>query len=273
MTKSNLLLWLVLLALVLAVSFQAFEIKQLSQQLRYLGNTGKLSQADSGIVNPRVADANDLDKILALKNEGKYAEALDEHIWFHTASRNSPPLAGVRVSFALNYWIELGKVYPPALDALKDLKDQYREKVMTGQSDFNDLLDLFGIHRVLSDAETTIDDYRLLYEKYPDKAEQVFLFVEDILVDNKHYDLLAKLIPDPMVKLETLRSQRESSLAYAPSSDHSDLMVQQAEEEYIKGVTRLVETLIALDKTDQANLVKEKAMEYNPSASIAELLN
>jgi len=56
--------------------------------------------------------------------KGQYKEALQRFIWFNEhALEYDESMTGVRLSFALGYWKELGDIYPPAL---KD-KAAYRQ--------------------------------------------------------------------------------------------------------------------------------------------------
>lgn len=56
---------------------------------------------------------------------GRYAEALEGYIWYHdNALSHDPAQAGVRLSYAIGYWLKLAQDYPPALLALKDIRDQ-----------------------------------------------------------------------------------------------------------------------------------------------------
>ena len=46
---------------------------------------------------------------------GRYPDALAKHVWFHeNALTYAPAMYGVRLSFALSYWVNLGNLYPPA---------------------------------------------------------------------------------------------------------------------------------------------------------------
>lgn len=49
----------------------------------------------------------------AATREGNHETALRELIWFHDHSlEEDPALCGVRLSFALSYWMEVAQVYP-----------------------------------------------------------------------------------------------------------------------------------------------------------------
>ena len=61
---------------------------------------------------------------------GNYEDALAKQVWFFQNSlKYNPALYGIRLSFALSAWVELGKVYPPALEKLNDFRDQAQQSV------------------------------------------------------------------------------------------------------------------------------------------------
>lgn len=68
--------------------------------------------------------------------DGRYEEALREHIWFHDhALAKQPSLYGVRLSYALADWVDFGKVYPPALAALQAVRDAKTVKLQNVDGD------------------------------------------------------------------------------------------------------------------------------------------
>src|SRR5690349_9740269 len=59
-----------------------------------------------------------------IQAEGNFQEALMRYVWYHEhALEYDRAVYGVRLSFALSYWKELADVYPPALVALKQMRD------------------------------------------------------------------------------------------------------------------------------------------------------
>jgi hypothetical protein len=57
--------------------------------------------------------------------EGRHQEALDGLLWFHHhALEEQRSLRAVRLSYALYEWLDLGRVYPPARQALEDVREQ-----------------------------------------------------------------------------------------------------------------------------------------------------
>jgi hypothetical protein len=72
-------------------------------------------------MNPQIR----LQNAFTAAGEGRHEEALREYIWFHDhALELEPALYGVRLSFALAYWVELAQDYPAARTALEGIRDR-----------------------------------------------------------------------------------------------------------------------------------------------------
>src|SRR5947207_1761673 len=66
-----------------------------------------------------------LDDAERFTRDGKYEQALERQLWYHrNALQYAPAQYGVRLSFALSGWVQLGKVYPKALAALRSTRDE-----------------------------------------------------------------------------------------------------------------------------------------------------
>ena len=74
-----------------------------------------------------------LDDAKSLADKGDYEAALAKHVWFHdNALAIRPSYYGVRLSFALSYWAELGEKYPKALETLRGIRDAKTAKLLAG---------------------------------------------------------------------------------------------------------------------------------------------
>src|SRR5436190_22804607 len=74
-----------------------------------------------------------LDEAKEQRQHGEYEQALQRHIWYHNhALEFEPSLTGVRLSFALAEWIELGRRYPRARRALIEIRDEKTRKFDEG---------------------------------------------------------------------------------------------------------------------------------------------
>src|SRR6185436_13019993 len=75
-----------------------------------------------------------LNEAKQLMQAEKYEEALQRHIWYHNhALEIKPSLSGVRLSFALANWVELGRRYPRAKQALVEIRDQKTRAIDEGR--------------------------------------------------------------------------------------------------------------------------------------------
>jgi hypothetical protein len=85
----------------------------------------------SMFANLALAEVNleDLNNIRDLVKNEQYELALQKHVWFHEESRSSSGMAGVRLSYAISDWVELGNKYPPALSELRRIRDENQSEM------------------------------------------------------------------------------------------------------------------------------------------------
>lgn len=103
--------------------------------------------------------------------EGRYQEALDGLVWFHHhALEEDRALAAVRLSYALFYWLDLAKVYPPAMQALEDLREQKAQALLRGDGDRELFHDVTSIDQRLGHNRATYELYLALAERMPELA-------------------------------------------------------------------------------------------------------
>ena len=143
----------------------------------------------------------DPDKVLSEACEdtsaGRYEDALAKHLWFHNeALRYQPSLSGVRLSFALGYWLELAEVYPPAMKELERIRHETRQEILNSNSQkIRDLfLDFQGMNRTLQAESETTALFIQLDRDYPDRAEQVFVLALPALLKSHEHKLCGKYL-------------------------------------------------------------------------------
>ncbi len=97
-----------------------------------------------------------LDVASELAGEGQYEEALREFQWFHDhALDEDPSLYGVRLSYALYAWVELGAEYLPALAALEAVRERDAALLLAGKGKRRLFHDVVAIDEELGKAEDT----------------------------------------------------------------------------------------------------------------------
>jgi len=111
------------------------------------------------------SDPGDPEKVLARARkyyqQGKYEKSLQDHIWFHdNALKYKPSLYGVRLTFALLDWIELGRKYPKAHNELIDIRNRKADQIKNKQGTIELFHDVKSINKYLHEIPKTIDLYK-----------------------------------------------------------------------------------------------------------------
>ncbi len=82
----------------------------------------------------------------------RYEIALAKHVWFHeNALKINQAMSGVRLSFALSYWKGLGQEHPPALEKLRQIRDELAAKANDGMDIGSGFHDLASINKTLDE--------------------------------------------------------------------------------------------------------------------------
>ena len=133
---------------------------------------------------------------------GDYATALNEYVWFHNhALEYEPALYGVRLSFALEYWKELGERYLPALLALRKIRDEKLAKLLSGSQDTELFHDVASINECLEEEKETYQLFQKLDYENQTFAARCFAMAVDSVVQAEDYILAAKYAPAPEAAL------------------------------------------------------------------------
>lgn len=141
-------------------------------------------------------------------HEGRYADALSEYIWFHEhALEEEPALRGVRLSFALGYWLELAGQYPPARAALQGIRDEKTRRLENGAEDWELFNDVTAINRELCNDEATYDLFCLINGRNPAFAARCARVATPAIVKAYDFKLARSFIPDPEQAIEQLASR------------------------------------------------------------------
>jgi hypothetical protein len=129
---------------------------------------------------------------------GRYEEALREHLWFHEhALEEMPSLYGVRLSFALADWVELGKSYPPAFIALKEIRDAKSLRLQKGDISRALFHDVESINQYLQDHESTYRLFVQLLDVNPAVTNEFADLAMPAIVHAKDFSLARRFIGNP----------------------------------------------------------------------------
>lgn len=137
--------------------------------------------------------------------EGRYEEALREFVWFHEqALKEQPALYGVRLSFALGYWIDLAEVYPPARTALEAIRDRKTGVLRVGVGSAPLFADVAAINEYLKCEEETYVLFSELARLHPALAQRCAKSALSAIVKAGDFALARRFSPDPEDEVRAL---------------------------------------------------------------------
>jgi hypothetical protein len=210
-----------------------------------------------------------LDAAKSLATQGKFNAALKKHIWFHNHSlKIRKSYYGVRLSFALAYWMELAAKYPPALAALRKIRDRKTERLLRGKADRALFHDIESINSRLKEPGATVALFKSIDRKNERFASAIYDLADEALVAAEEFHLARKHLGDPCVRFENARRNFEEGMQYAATNQCRDASIRAHKAIFIGDIVRLVTVLAKVGglpdakrfQTEALKIVKHKAI-------------
>ncbi len=191
--------------------------------------------------NPASQACEDAEKFA---KDGKFAEALARHIWFHDhALEFDESYYGVRLSFALGSWIELGRKYPPALTALLQIRDTKTERLLAGDASRALFHDVESINDRLHRPDATVELFKKISATRPEFAAAVYDLAEAALVTTGEFELAKKHLGDPMSRFLLIKRNFDEGMEFAESLRAGQASRRASKEIFTTDVIRLIKVL------------------------------
>jgi len=200
----------------------------------------------------------------------QYAAALEKYTWFHNHALDfDGALAGVRLSYAILEWVDLGEVYPPAREALERVRDAKTESLTQGTYDVRLFHDVASINRAFGHVERTRDLFKTIADADRSVAEKFFRIALESLVDTKEFSLARSFMPDPQKQIEQFAMPFKFGRQSTPSVSSE---FQEAQEVfvriYIKNVSRILQVFLGVGEENVANHLRHYALECVADAQL-----
>lgn len=203
---------------------------------------------------------------------GAHADALTKFLWFHhNALRYRPSLGGVRLSFALGYWLRLAEVYPPARAAFVRTRDE-TEAAFAAEPSLARFLDLAALNRELGDGLRTADAFAAVARRDRSMAESLYRVAEPFLVATGRYAECNPFLDAPnRLRLARENYQMMNQHEQArPPSDHPPPKL--ARTFFVHDVGTLFGLLALNHRSNEAAQVREEALAVVDDEEFREVL-
>jgi hypothetical protein len=197
-----------------------------------------------------------------LVKQKEYKKALKRYIWFQDhALENDPAMVGVRLSFALSNWKSLADIYPPAMAALKEMRNNKTKEVLDDNASTKLFADVAALNRTLGEGDKTIELFENIEKEHPDKAKLCWYWIKDALFDAKRYDIIKNYIGNPVNEFTLLKSQYDllNAVQIEQNKKRPELKVF-ADNNFAEKSLKLIEFSVAVDDLKSAKEIREKAM-------------
>ena len=196
---------------------------------------------------------------------GAHAEALQKYLWFHHhALEHSLALGGVRLSYAIAEWLELGKAYPPALVALESVQAVTLRSLQSGSNNRREFHDFASINERLGRSELTCSVFREIAEHQAEFAKECFLLALPSLIRTQDFAPARRFATSPKERLDShLAWFAKWLLNERRPSFHDDVLIGL----YARRVRELSSVFEGVGEHEEAELLQLKAIEElaNPS--------
>lgn len=209
--------------------------------------------------------AEDMQKYLSdtqdLVRQGKHQEALDRFLWFHDhALEHDPAMYGVRLSFTLMYWKQLGDVYPPAMTAMKKTRDDKTALLVDQKGNRSLFHDVVALNNTLGENDKTVSLFRILDQNQKELATQCWDVAKDAVVKAKAYDLARKYIGNPVREFGKVKAMYDMNVAMYGGKNFGESFKAYNENHFVEETIRLIDVAVALNDTKAAREIQEKAL-------------
>jgi hypothetical protein len=204
---------------------------------------------------------------------GRFHDALAKHLWFHhNALKYRPSLYGVRLSFALGSWAELGKKHPPALQALKDVRDETGTRIREGKGNREDFHDFSSINEVLGDEHTTAELFVWLDQNNSGLAKLSYDVAQRALIQTGQYQLCGKYIDSKASVRMILHIYRQHQRMVKDGQFGPDLE-DFANRSLANSAATLVALLVLNNRAEEADQVAAAVLKERSDASLKQQLD
>lgn len=193
-----------------------------------------------------------LDQAFDAIDEGRHADALALLLDFYKAP-GAP--SHIRGSYCVGALRDLGKDYPPAMQALLDLRDGAVQQLLSSRGGDAQLEDVLAIDKALGDQQHSCKLLAGLDAISPQLVRSQGLFAVEVFAEGGEMTLARKYLGDPVEELRFLAEMQNKMSAMRRESGNSGTMRHLVNVAMYVNQARAIESV--LQATGEAKLASE----------------
>lgn len=194
-----------------------------------------------------------------LARNDKPDEALAEYLWcYDDGMRRVASFSGVRNSFLVSAIAQLGAKYQPALDALRERRDQAEAAMLSDASDRVAAMDFASLNGALKEPERTLLSFESFASGDP-RREVLLVRVYDLLIEARRYDEAAKA--RPFAQMESMFKMNLEQMARMAAAQRPAGMPDPMKGYLTRTTAKNVEVLIGSGQIEAAQALAKRLLE------------
>jgi hypothetical protein len=202
-----------------------------------------------------------LDAARKLASQGKFKASLQKHIWFHNHALNvCESYYGIRLSFALADWMDLAGKYPPALSALKRIRDEKTKRLLAGKTDRSLFHDVESINERLNKPTATVDLFKRIDKTNERFATSIYDLADEAIIAAGEYTLARKHLGNPDRRFEIAQRNFEEGMQFAKTSPCKAASRRAFKTIFAGDLVRLITVLHNAGEPRAAKQLQSKAL-------------
>jgi len=193
-----------------------------------------------------------LEEARSAYKEKDYASSLEKYQWFFDNSiKIKRSYYGVRLSYCLDEWAELGKEYPPAKAALVSLKNNTLTifKQTKSREAFHEYS---SICRSLGNKEEVFNNFLPLHKEKSEIAKELFRFVYEYCAENEKWNICREYLGNGIKKYEESFEIFDHMIKHSKEGEDEigESMAQEAQD-YLQRDIRWILTMLQSSKAEK----------------------
>jgi hypothetical protein len=160
------------------------------------GSTMPKIDPATGLPDKTAALEQSLDRAKNEMAQGEYDDALTNLLWYFNQGQYDEFQKVNRLSSGLAAWVELGRRYPKAKQALVQKRDDDTREFQNGRGDFDLFMELNAINQHLQDDDATVAVFKSIGNHDPELAGQCYGIISSVLVQKGDYQTCLKYMGD-----------------------------------------------------------------------------
>ncbi len=199
-----------------------------------------------------------MEEARGLASDRKFKEAADAYAWLWTNMLEyQPSMLGVRGSFMANEMERLAERDAGAKATFTKLRDDAEARLKGEQKTMNDLDDWVVLNDVVGEPAKTL----AWFDRVKDDAgaaesiQHVSFRLEPLLIENKRWADVPRLVGDPLAKVDQDFEQAETFLRMTKGRGDDEEMQNMAMGQFREGASALYAGLLAAGRAEDAGKV------------------